>query len=270
MTTIDSLYQRILDDPSDDGARLVYADAIEETDPKRAEYIRVQIELAKLKEPELKTIGRIDFGDERDVAWRSPYGGLCTRCQKEKCRYHELEDIEGKLFAANAKSWFGDFITFTNTHDPIIPKYIRRGFPYSVTLTLAAFLGSPCECTRANWEVNYVRPEVPVPERHLSFFEGTPIIFIESPQPPGSCCQHCHGSGRTPGLVKELAKWPIERVTLSDAVIHNSGGNSTVYLGGLGQFPQKYWRQLEGQPTRTALRDSISDACVRMIREARK
>src|SRR5690242_9879993 len=43
-----SLFQAILDDPADDARRLVYADWLDEHDqPKRAELIRVQVELAR-------------------------------------------------------------------------------------------------------------------------------------------------------------------------------------------------------------------------------
>jgi uncharacterized protein (TIGR02996 family) len=51
MTADDPLFQAILDDPDDDGVRLVYADYLEEHgEPERAEFIRVQIELARLPE----------------------------------------------------------------------------------------------------------------------------------------------------------------------------------------------------------------------------
>jgi uncharacterized protein (TIGR02996 family) len=48
MTDDPGLLQAILDDPEDDGLRLVYADWLEEHgEPERAEFIRVQIELAR-------------------------------------------------------------------------------------------------------------------------------------------------------------------------------------------------------------------------------
>jgi uncharacterized protein (TIGR02996 family) len=50
MSDGDALLQAILDSPDDDGLRLVYADWLEEhSEPERAEFIRVQIELATLK-----------------------------------------------------------------------------------------------------------------------------------------------------------------------------------------------------------------------------
>ncbi len=46
MTDVEALLKAILADPDDNTVRLIYADAIEETQPERAEFIRVQIELA--------------------------------------------------------------------------------------------------------------------------------------------------------------------------------------------------------------------------------
>lgn len=61
-----------------------------------AEFIRVQLELARLPEPELKTIGPLpglaDAADRRE--------GRCLACAKSlprPCRYHALEDREREL-----------------------------------------------------------------------------------------------------------------------------------------------------------------------------
>jgi uncharacterized protein (TIGR02996 family) len=49
MTTDEGFLQAILDDVEDDALRLVYADWLEEHgQPERAEFIRVQVELARL------------------------------------------------------------------------------------------------------------------------------------------------------------------------------------------------------------------------------
>ncbi len=52
MTEGDGLYKAILAEPLDDSLRLIYADWLEECggQPERAEFIRVQVELAKLPE----------------------------------------------------------------------------------------------------------------------------------------------------------------------------------------------------------------------------
>jgi len=44
---MDGFIQRICEDPYDIGSRLIYADYLEDRDPVRAEFIRIQIELAE-------------------------------------------------------------------------------------------------------------------------------------------------------------------------------------------------------------------------------
>lgn len=51
MSDRDMLYRAILSYPGEDAPRLLYADAIEDEQPERAEFIRVQCELAKLPPP---------------------------------------------------------------------------------------------------------------------------------------------------------------------------------------------------------------------------
>lgn len=55
---------------------------------------------------------------------------------------------------------------------------------------------------------------------------------------------------------------PIERVEITDMPIYPSGGNSTYYVGGLGQFPQKFWRELDSLPTRHAAANALSDVAL--------
>src|SRR5262245_45374829 len=51
MASTEVFEQAIRDEPADDGLRLIYADWLEENDqPDRAEFIRLQIELARLPE----------------------------------------------------------------------------------------------------------------------------------------------------------------------------------------------------------------------------
>ena len=54
----------------------------------------------------------------------------------------------------------------------------------------------------------------------------------------------------------------IERLTLPDMVIHESGGNMTYYVGNLGIFPKEYWSRLEYLPSRKAALDALSTVCV--------
>lgn len=80
-------------------------------------------------------------------------------------------------------------------------------------------------------------------------------------------CFSCRGTGRTTGIGPRLAqRWPIERVEVTDAVIHPSGGNSTYYVGGLGIFPKEFWRRLDGHRTPSDACAALSDALIQWAR----
>ncbi len=57
-------------------------------------------------------------------------------------------------------------------------------------------------------------------------------------------------------------RFPIVSVTLTDGVIHNSGGNLTCFVGGLGRFPKEYWRKLDNHRTRTSALRALDEVCV--------
>lgn len=64
MTYGESLLRAILDDPGSDVARLAYADRLEETgEGERAEFIRVQVEIARSDGCRV---------EGKEVNWRSP------------------------------------------------------------------------------------------------------------------------------------------------------------------------------------------------------
>lgn len=64
-----------------------------------------------------------------------------------------------------------------------------------------------------------------------------------------------------------FAAHPVVKMTLSDALIHPSGGNNTYFVGGLGRFPKEYWDGLQNLPTRQAALDALSRAAVAVGRE---
>jgi uncharacterized protein (TIGR02996 family) len=77
----EALFQAILDKPEDDDLRLVYADWLEEHgDPARAEFIRVQIQLARLSfdddRREELSLREADLLAEHEAAWTAPFGPL--------------------------------------------------------------------------------------------------------------------------------------------------------------------------------------------------
>ena len=99
MTTTDpqaAILRAILDDPADDLPRLAYADLMEERgDDARAEFVRVQLELARLRR-----VGCHE-GEECNVT------GPCDECVRE-VEAIKLEYRERELFVANAGVWTED------------------------------------------------------------------------------------------------------------------------------------------------------------------
>ena len=62
--------------------------------------------------------------------------------------------------------------------------------------------------------------------------------------------------------------YPITNLKITDPPIHNSGGNSTCYLGNLGFFESKYWHLLDNQRTHMDLRRNLEQVCIAAGREA--
>ena len=62
--------------------------------------------------------------------------------------------------------------------------------------------------------------------------------------------------------------WPIAGVELADAVIHQSGGNDTYFVGGLGMFPECYWGQLDNHKTKRSALVALSHAALSFGRRA--
>jgi uncharacterized protein (TIGR02996 family) len=82
--THDTFLQAIIDDPDDDGLRLVYADWLEERGDPRGEFIRVQIDLARTPEDdprrgELEARER-ELLNEHEADW----AGLIPRCVNQR------------------------------------------------------------------------------------------------------------------------------------------------------------------------------------------
>src|SRR5579872_576249 len=100
----DALLQAVLEAPDDDTLRLVYADRLEEQgDVARAEFIRVQVELARLPEND-------------------------PRAPALKAREHEL-------LSAHYRAWRQELPSWARTR-----AFYRRGFPAELSATASEFL----------------------------------------------------------------------------------------------------------------------------------
>lgn len=235
MTDADRLLREIAANPAADVLRLAFADAIEERDGPGDEawavFVRVQVWASQCEVCHGERTFR--YGDY-----------FCSNCQPHYDRERELWpavrgrfSVDGCHFVLPSSAFVvGESLTDT----PII--IVRRGFPALVRCTLAEWMGGE-RCQRCYGSGEF--------EKHEHSYR----------------CGRCHGTGRTHGIGPRLAQgWPIERVEVTDAVIHRSGGNDTYYVGGLGRFPKEFWRALEGHRTASAARDALSAASIQWAR----
>ena len=144
---------------------------------ERAEFVRIQIELA----------------------------GLDSRTDSVK-RWNALRERERELIAAYSKEWFGDWAVFGHSAVNLygnqsmfkVPTAkVERGFVSTVAGKLVWLVGGECEsCDNGGNDTGAVTPW------------GQPISIR---------CQDCHGTGRTPGIAREIAKeQPVTRWRATD------------------------------------------------------
>jgi uncharacterized protein (TIGR02996 family) len=224
----------ICDSPDDDAPRLVLADWLEEHGQgERAEFIRLDIRRWR-EWPDFMKLS----------SWERSLSESGRELQRVDDRIGELFGLRGGV--CRRCDWHlplkhGDGSTWS----------FQRGFVAEVALPLAAFLGGECGRCRGEGRVG----------QHWDPASDT--------MRGGTRCPACGGTGTTPGAAAALRWMPVERVTFSDAVIHESGGNMTYYVGGLGQWPREYWSRLDNLPSRKAATDALSAAAVAYLRGLR-
>jgi uncharacterized protein (TIGR02996 family) len=155
MSDREALLAAILANPDEDTPRLMFADWLDEHgQPERAEFIRVQIELARLRaaEADLPT----DFGRLRSNGmppyWNRPH---------DTPERISLLKREAELHASHCKEWItGLPKCATNPLDHI--RIFRRGFVGQVTVSLGPLLRDPA----ALWEHH------PIESLHLFWAEA--------------------------------------------------------------------------------------------------
>ncbi|HEX7995647.1 MAG TPA: TIGR02996 domain-containing protein, partial [Streptosporangiaceae bacterium] len=83
----DSRYEQVLASPLDDAPRLAYADAVESLDQERAEFIRLQVRLARLRRERNKSappgpyLRELALITERGAEWAADVAGLAEKWQ---------------------------------------------------------------------------------------------------------------------------------------------------------------------------------------------
>jgi uncharacterized protein (TIGR02996 family) len=211
--------------PADDTTRLVFADWLDEHgEPDRAEFIRVQVALAK-DEVELN---RLRAADE-------PHIDVQRRVILARLRERELLFASPAEGEANGTNWLpGPLFDILNGAGRLIfpdgdSFAWSRGFVDRVTCTAADWLahadqiawhpGQTVECGKCVPDAKAASRLDPVRERRRPdgsverYMELEPFTF-KSAKPPRSLCPTCSGTGRVARPCPPTAQ-PITRVTLT-------------------------------------------------------
>src|SRR5262245_19453619 len=110
MKQCEAILQSVIDHPEDDAPRLVYADWCEDHgDPDRAEFIRVQVELARLA-PRQDEYSRLAFVEGGTRSTYNRIDSVFAQVTAEQAalahgRYPELKWREEELLAAHGERW---------------------------------------------------------------------------------------------------------------------------------------------------------------------
>jgi uncharacterized protein (TIGR02996 family) len=141
MNTRDALLAAILANPDEDTPRLMFADWLDEHgEPDRAEFIRVQIELARLREAEAD----LPYAFGRHHATGRPAYGWRPHDTPERVA---LLKREAELHDANSAEWRAGIPNYAGGNNGYL-RHFRRGFVGEAVTSLGPFLKDP----RALWE----------------------------------------------------------------------------------------------------------------------
>jgi uncharacterized protein (TIGR02996 family) len=193
----DRFIRAIVENPFDDAPRLIFADWLEEHgDAARAEFIRVQCEVARMVEPEKGMCGCI-YGSCDKCTYRRKFARHknSLRCRERKLwgSWPDEDDVRSKVHAewqaAVGEGWVILPATYAGDLGDASPAaLVHRGFVAAVTCSLADWCGKECHCGN--------------PERPRNY-------------PP---CPSCDGSGRVGALgVQLVLAAPITEVHFTDA-----------------------------------------------------
>jgi uncharacterized protein (TIGR02996 family) len=138
VTHDEALRQAIIEDPDDDLRRFVYADWVEEQgQPERAEFIRVQCQLARWPEGDLGRWNYAQWLDEH--AQPEQAESLRAKCQPDRWPAEATEAArlggrEGRLLERHQHAWLDDL--------RVVLKgwRFRRGFVEEVSMGVKRFL----------------------------------------------------------------------------------------------------------------------------------
>jgi uncharacterized protein (TIGR02996 family) len=203
MTEQQALLAAILATPQDDLPRVVYADWLDEHgQPERAEFIRVQIELAKYAPNSAAVLYH---------AQQFRNGHKCETGELGLCTWCRLEKAERRLWQGGLQDGFREAMPAAASHPywcahrPAdgnlgnnLAIVVRRGFVAEVRCPLADWVGGNCPACVLHPTNQFRRNR-----------RGN-----GSPWEP---CEKCGGTAERPGIGPAVvAAHPVERVVLSD------------------------------------------------------
>lgn len=151
----------ICERPDDDTPRLIFADWLEEQgQEQRAQWIRVQIELAKLDKPASAT----QFKVGNEVRFDYELCMACAELEEGQCRWHALKEVEDNLWwsfyphtvPGGVPDWlklFPDYPTeICNQHEKHCTRScVPEGAPLHLLLTWRRGFPASVDCHQEAW-----------------------------------------------------------------------------------------------------------------------
>jgi uncharacterized protein (TIGR02996 family) len=195
LATEKGLLQAILDEPSADDLRLIYADWFDEhAQPERAEFIHCQVELAKAP----FCLGLRRSGHKRPCRNCRPFEALRRR-ERELLQHLTGESLGLSEYILSLTTR-GEPVLFDRRGKEVCRPVLCRGFVDRVHLTVVNWCGGLCERCSGDGQAH-----------------GSDRPFEWSADVDYGKCVICRGTGRTdahgPAFVRAA---PLERVVLSD------------------------------------------------------
>lgn len=227
---------------------------------ERAEFVRLQCELAILdtKFPD-RECKHMDYSVNDEIGWKDAGGEALRQRERELWRGVEPWDFVRSVakpdwtlttFAHGTRFRFGP----REGHRDDITCEVSRGFVSRVSAPLAVLVGGECErCV-----------------------EGRGPIYVESGVEFQHKCRYCHGTGRTPGIAREIAKCqPVTTWVATDKEPSGSDGNFGWFgtIEGAGGLPLELWCKLSsawGHPTSKLALAALSRAIGEIAKQGDK
>lgn len=288
MTDLQALLAAVIHRPHDDTPRLVYAEVCDDAgEHERAEFIRVQCELARMPADEpfvrvaeavlaerLPRMSRLERNESRDILLPQCFPEARQRVADRDAKRKKLRRRERELWGEYSREWFGDFALWLPTDElrrasPHVPGFVvRRGFVDEWRGPLSALVGGECgRCGGRGGEDRYPADDPTNRLMHGSHWYG---------------CHDCGGTGRVGiDLAAVFAAHPIARVATDrepTAASHQSGAWHWTWVGNDADsrvgLPRKLMAALSASgiarvfDSRDAAMDALSLACVNLGRAA--